>query len=162
MDHAAAFAASLVIITLAAGASAAQTVSPPSGVMTLYSGNTRGANFLIDDSVVRDGARVSYSNFRVFAEPIDVPTGPITMDVESLVLDCDTRRVTVSGIEAFGGSGEHIASLPGYPAADIEANDSWDFAARILCDGVEPPPTQKRTGWRAAHEIALFMIARAT
>lgn len=162
MKHAAALAASLAALTLSAGAVGAQTPSPPSGVMTLYAGNAHGANFLIDDTVVRDGVQVSFSNFRVFPGPVEAPNGPIVMTVEAVVLDCDARRVTVEGTDAFKVSGEHAFHLPGDPAKAIAPNDNWDFAAQVLCDGVELPPTQKRTGWQAAREVALFMIARAS
>jgi hypothetical protein len=162
MKHAAALAASLAALTVSAGAVVAQTPSPPSGVMTLYAGNAHGANFLIDDTVVRNGARVSFSNFRVFPEPVEAPNGPVVMDVEAVVLDCDARRITIESIDAFKVSGEHAFHLPAEPTEAIEPNDNWDFAAQVLCDGVELPPTQKRTGWQAAREVALFMIARAS
>jgi hypothetical protein len=130
--------------------------------MTLYAGNSHGANFLIDDTIVRSGAQVRVSNFRVYAEPIEAPNGPVTMDVQALTLDCDARRITVESIDTFKASGEHAFHMPAEPAEAIEANTTWDFAARVLCDGVELPPTQKRTGWQAAREVALFMIARAS
>lgn len=162
MRHAAAFVAFIAALPLSVGGAAAQTASSPSGVMTLYAGNAHGANFLIDDTVVRNGARVSFSNFRVFAGPVEAPNGPVVMTVETVVVDCDARSITVEGSDAFKASGEHAFHLPAVPPEAIKPNDNWDFAAQVLCDGVQLPPTQKRTGWQAAREVALFMIARAS
>jgi hypothetical protein len=154
-------AAALGALTLAAilaGPVRAQAL--PEGAVTLYAGNDTGANFLIDDTIVREGARVRFSNLRVFANLIDVPGGPIAMDVSTLVIDCVARTMTVSGMDTFKASGDPVVHFPGEPTEAIEADSSWDFAARVLCDGVEMPPQQTRSGWRDARAIALSMLGR--
>ncbi len=161
MNLTAAVTASALLTLSLTGIASAQTPTPPAGVVTLYAGTSGAANFMIDDTVARSGAVVRFSNFRIYAQPIEVPNGPVDMDVETVVLNCETRTVSVEGIELFKATGEYITRRPGDPVGPIEARTTWDFAARVLCDGVQLPPTQKRTGWRAAREVALIMMARA-
>ena len=148
----------LILAAAIAGPVRAQAL--PEGAVTLYAGNDRGANFLIDDTIVREGSRVRFANLRVFANLIDVPGGPIAMDVSTMVIDCAARTVTVSGMDTYKASGAPVVQFPGEPTEAIAADSTWDFAARVLCDGVVMPPQQTRTGWRDARAMALSMLGR--
>lgn len=153
--------ASFAALSIAAAfAGTARAQSLPAGSVTLYGGNATAANFLIDDTVVRDGSRVTFSNMRVYAELIEVPGGPIAMDVTRLVIDCTARTATVQGIDTFKASGDHVVSFPGEPVRPIETDDTWDYAARVLCDGMELPPQQTRSDWRDGRAFALSMMGR--
>lgn len=151
----------LTAVLPGAGAALARQAAPPDGIMTLYAGTPANANFIMDDTVVREGSLVRFSNFRVYAEPIPSPAGAVGMDVQAVTLDCGARTAAIGGIETFTSAGAPVRAFPGEPTAPIEARSTWGFAAQVLCDGVVLPPTQKRTGWQAAREVALMMMARA-
>lgn len=55
----------------------AQNASLPEGRLTLFAGNNQAANFIIEDSIRREGDQVKVATFRVYADEIPVTGGSI-------------------------------------------------------------------------------------
>jgi hypothetical protein len=154
MRRVAALALSVVIGTPAI----AQQQAPPAGRLTAFAGNEQAANFIDEESVRREGHRVSLSTFRVYAAPIASPAGPIVYDTTALVIDCAARTFERRHVDAFTASGRYATSMGAEPAQAIEANQTWDFAAKVVCDGVSFGQEATVSGYQAAHDLAMRLI----
>ena len=138
----------------------AQSVGLPGGDLTLFAGNSRGANFLVDGSIRRSGDVVFVWNYRVYAEEVPSPEGPVDQDITELEIDCAARTQKQVAVHAFGPSGDHKFSMPAEAATPIVANSTWDFVARVVCDGVQLPPSATVSGAPAARALAHERLAQ--
>jgi hypothetical protein len=147
-------ALSAVFVTSAQG----QARQLPDGGYTLFAGTARAANFIVENSKNRSGDRVRVTNYRVYMEAIPSPNGPIDQETTELEIDCARRTQKVLGYSAFGPTGAWVASFPAEAEREIEANDTWDFVARIVCDGVRLPPDATVQGAAAARRLGLARL----
>lgn len=148
-------------VALAAGVFApaqAQTPQLPGGDYTLFAGTARAANFIVENSISRSGDRVRVTNYRVYVEEIPSPNGPIDQETTDLEIDCTHRTQKTLGYSAFGPTGDRVVSFPAEPEQAIEANQTWDFVARIVCDGVRMPPDATVSGAAAARRLGLARL----
>ncbi len=136
----------------------AQNASLPEGRLTLFAGNNQAANFIIEDSIRREGDQVKVATFRVYADEIPVTGGSIAYDTTRMVIDCSARTVSQVAVDAFLASGRRVTGLGPEPAMPIRANETWDFVARVVCDGVRFGPEATVVGYQAARTLALARI----
>lgn len=147
-------ALSALVVTSSQG----QARQLPDGGYTLFAGTARAANFIVENSVTRSGERVRVTNYRVYVEAIPSPNGPIDQETTDLEIDCSRRTQKVLGFSAFGPTGVWVASFPAETEQEIEANETWDFVARIVCDGVRLPPDATVQGPAAARRLGLARL----
>lgn len=124
----------------------------------LFAGNAQAANFAVMDSLSRSGDVVSITNYRVYANPIPSPNGPIQQDLTELDIDCPARTATTRAVHAFQYSGTWVASFGQETAQPIAPDQTWDFLARVACDGVRFPPSQVVRGPTAARDLGLTKL----
>lgn len=143
------------ILAFAAVASAhGQARELPDGRFTLFAGNDDGANFIVEGSQSRSGEKVRVTNYRVYANEIPSPGGPIDQDLTELEIDCAARSQRILGVHAFGPTGRWVVSLPAEDERPIEPRQTWDFVARIVCDGTRMPAEATIEGREAARGAA--------
>ena len=143
------------IVSFAVVASAhGQERQLPDGRFTLFAGNDGGANFIVEGSQSRSGDKVRVTNYRVYANEIPSPGGPIDQDLTELEIDCARRSQRILAVHAFGPTGRWIVSLPAEDERPIEPRQTWDFVARIVCDGTRLPADATIDGREAARSEA--------
>jgi len=136
----------------------AQAPQLPEGRFTLFAGNSSAANFFQESSINRVGERVTLTMLRVYATDFPTSNGPISQDVTRLAIDCSARTFELLSINAFQDSGQWVNSLPPEPSAKIQPLQTWDFLARIFCDGVQMAPSATVAGAAAARRLGLSRI----
>jgi hypothetical protein len=133
----------------------AQNRTPPEGALTLFAGTDVAANFIVEGSARRDGDQVNVTTFRVYANGIPGPAGPIMYDTTFMTIDCAARTFRRLRVDGFLASGRYFGSLGAEPEVPIEAHQTWDFVAKSVCDGVRFGPDATVVGYRAARDLAL-------
>ncbi len=124
----------------------------------LFGGNAQAANFAVMDTLTRSGDVASLTNYRIYADPIPSPNGPIQQDITELDIDCSARTVTTRAVHAFQHSGRWVASFGPEPIEPIQRNQTWDLLAGVACDGVRYPESQIARGPNAARELGLTKL----
>lgn len=153
------FSAVTVCFMLCLPASAfAQDRSLPEGELTLFAGNNFAANFVVENSIERIGDTVNLMTFRFYPDGMPEPGGPITYDTTLMTINCALRTFHRLRVDAFDASGRYYNSLAAEPVTPIEPDQTWDFVARIVCDGVRFGPEATVTGYEAARALALAAI----
>lgn len=144
-----------IILSLAVVSSAyGQAKELPDGRFTLFAGNDGGANFIVEGSQSRSGDKIRITNYRVYADEIPSPGGPIDQDLTELEIDCAARSQRILAVHAFGPTGQWVVSLPAEDERPIEPRQTWDFVARIVCDGTRLPADATIEGREAARTLA--------
>lgn len=137
-----------------------QDRSLPEGRLTLFAGSSLAANFIVEDSIQRAGESVNLTTLRFYPDRMPEPGGPIAYDTTLMTIDCASRTFHRLRVDAFDASGRYYSSLAAEPVVPIEAGQTWDFVARIVCDGVRFGPEATVTGHEAARALALIALAR--
>ncbi len=147
-----------VLCMATAGPAWAQSVPLPQGPYTLFAGNATAANFLIAPSIRRSGDRVNLTTYRIYKEAMPTPQGAVDQDTTALEIDCVARTSRTLAINAYRPDGGWAFVFPGEAAQPIEEGQTWDFVARIVCDGVGLPDSANVAGAAEARAMGLARL----
>ncbi|WGM48488.1 hypothetical protein KOAAANKH_03389 [Brevundimonas sp. NIBR10] len=145
----------LTALTLVLSATATHAQSPtlPGGSYTLFAGNGASANFIVENSISRTGERVRLAIYRVYAEGAATSRGIRDQEVIAGEIDCGTRTWRMLSADAFTATGQWIASFPAEAETPIRPEQTWDFAAKIVCGEVRMPSSATVSGAVAARAL---------
>lgn len=125
----------------------------PTGRLQLVSGNARSAYFIALDQVTRNGDRIDLWSYTVYEPAVLIGKHVVVQAVMRLTLDCRQRSVRILGVASFDESNKVRVSVPARAFAEepIRPNNTYDYFSRVLCDGVQLPPSNTFMG----HGLAL-------
>lgn len=151
--------ATLALI-LSATAAMAQSPTLPGGPFTLFAGNGASANFIVENTISRTGDRVRLTIYRVYADGLPMARGVRDQEIIAGQIDCAARTWRMLGVDAFTATGQWVGSLPAEAETRIQPEQTWDFAAKIVCGEVRMPPSATVSGPAAARDLGRSRLGR--
>jgi hypothetical protein len=127
-------------LLMASVTTAAEAQDLPQGELQVFAGTDTSANFLVVGEESRNGDEVEVSLFTVYVNGIRTQTGVITQTVSRVSINCQNRTRRDIYVRGFSATGDLIDTLPPSVPEPIEPNDTFDFVARMHCDGVQIQP----------------------
>ncbi|NEX93379.1 surface-adhesin E family protein [Caulobacter sp. 17J65-9] len=136
-----ALAALAVASVFAAQPAVAEPQAPPlpSGRLQGISMGNGGGWFLVLDQSKKAGETADVWTLLVLDPPSSIDGRDVVYSLTHLNIACQARTTTELGTYAYDEGGGVVVILPQNPAAPIKPRSAFEFMARVVCDGEQPP-----------------------
>jgi hypothetical protein len=111
------------------------------------------AHFLDLDRVSKTGSKADIWVLVISDPPYPIGDRLEVADVEHEAIDCVKRTYTDLGSKAFDEAGEMVVWLPAARPERIKPGNAYEFIARVVCDGLQPPSGYVVRGHAAALQL---------